>query len=220
MFQIDISTNIEKNKNVGREEPTNEVDEIDETTRIKAVDNTVHSRPPIKKKRKEEEDGTLKMMKSAYGYLEDAAKRAETRPTVDECDSYGLFIGNKLRSYSRLTRSTVQHLFSNILFEADQGCYDIVHSKGMDERNTFGYGNSYLPRPSVTSIHTPMPSPHTSLQSPSEGSTQLSCDIISPPPQLDNQEVTAFSPLSRNTLLLPHSDDNSQDSFADFSDLV
>lgn len=42
----------------------------------------------------------------------------------DECTTYGLLVGNKIRNYQPKTRSLVQHYINNILFEADMGKYD------------------------------------------------------------------------------------------------
>lgn len=42
----------------------------------------------------------------------------------DECASFGMFVGNKLRNYSFYTRSAVQHAISDILFNADMGYYN------------------------------------------------------------------------------------------------
>lgn len=69
----------------------------------------------------------FKAQKSAFSILKGAAQRKENvaQSNIDECDSFGLFITNKLKSYTRLTRSKVQHLISNILFSADQGEYEV-----------------------------------------------------------------------------------------------
>lgn len=44
----------------------------------------------------------------------------------DSCDVYSEHVAMKLRKYNERTRSIVQHLFNNILFEADMGKYSDV----------------------------------------------------------------------------------------------
>ncbi|KAK7578149.1 hypothetical protein V9T40_010354 [Parthenolecanium corni] len=44
----------------------------------------------------------------------------------DSCDVYGEHVAMKLRNYSERTRSIVQHLVNNILFEADMGKFNDV----------------------------------------------------------------------------------------------
>ncbi len=44
----------------------------------------------------------------------------------DSCDVYGEHVSMKLRSYTERTRSIVQHLVNNILFEADMGKFNDV----------------------------------------------------------------------------------------------
>ncbi|XP_031329192.1 uncharacterized protein LOC116160193 [Photinus pyralis] len=64
----------------------------------------------------------------------------------DSCDIYGEHIASKLRTYSQRTQAMVQHMFSNILFNADMGRYDDVVPK-----NTSGHLSS---SGSVTSAST------------------------------------------------------------------
>lgn len=44
----------------------------------------------------------------------------------DSCDVYGEHVAMKLRNYNERTRSIVQHLTNNILFEADMGKFNDV----------------------------------------------------------------------------------------------
>lgn len=71
------------------------------------------------------------MVTSAYKILQQAAQKQDTpvKPVIDEFESFGLFVSNKLKNYSRSTRNIVQHHISNILFNADQGQYDIATEK-------------------------------------------------------------------------------------------
>jgi hypothetical protein len=65
------------------------------------------------------------MMQSAFEILQTSSKRNETMPSaVGECESFGLYVTNKLKTYSSHTRNYAQHLISNILFSADQGDYE------------------------------------------------------------------------------------------------
>lgn len=99
----------------------------DDTARNETAVDERMSRPPRVKKAKKVVQSTEDMMTSAFSILKGAAQRKENvaQSNIDECDSFGLFITNKLKSYTRLTRSKVQHLISNILFSADQGEYEV-----------------------------------------------------------------------------------------------
>ncbi|XP_076656391.1 uncharacterized protein LOC143361035 [Halictus rubicundus] len=49
-------------------------------------------------------------------------------PAQDECQSFGTFVANKLRKYSSCARNAVEHAISDILYNADIGCYDRLNS--------------------------------------------------------------------------------------------
>lgn len=61
-------------------------------------------------------------------------KRKDEYPEVsrdlDECESYGAFVVNKMRSYSNVTKTYVQHHICNILFHADRGKYEYQFDYG------------------------------------------------------------------------------------------
>lgn len=57
------------------------------------------------------------LIKEAYTIFKQAYKR-------ESCDIYGEHIAFKLKSYNERTRNIVQHLFNDILFEADMGKYN------------------------------------------------------------------------------------------------
>ncbi|KRT85324.1 Myb/SANT-like transcription factor, partial [Oryctes borbonicus] len=83
-----------------------------ETTATKRMNFTSHRRR--KCKHETEADPCIE---EAYNVLKTSATR-------DACDIYGEHIAMKLRNYSSRTQSVVQHLFNNILFNADMGQYD------------------------------------------------------------------------------------------------
>nr|CAI5867061.1 unnamed protein product [Callosobruchus analis] len=72
----------------------------------------------------------------------------------DACEIYGEHVAMKLRSYSKRTQIMVQHLFNNILFNADMGQYDNINAN-YNDANPF-------PRSTVSS---PYPSPYSNISS-------------------------------------------------------
>lgn len=56
-------------------------------------------------------------LEKAFQILKDAGER-------NECDTFGMFVGSKLKQYTAFTKSYVQHAISNILYNADMGYYD------------------------------------------------------------------------------------------------
>lgn len=145
----------------------NETGDTGEKTRSEASSNDNKISTPRAKKIKINMKSPEEMLASAYNILEKAAHKPETttttRPAIDESDSFGLFVSNKLKNYSHLVRSTVQHHISNILFEADQGRYGIIYP-GMDARCDSGSRQSLVSY-SSGSTYPPTPSPQHSTQS-------------------------------------------------------
>lgn len=93
------------------------------TSEEKQDDITATRQPPAKKKKVAINPDEI--MASTYDLLK--KKSEQTQPItqrMDECDSFGVFVSNKLRSYSNTTRPYVQHHISNILFSADRGEYE------------------------------------------------------------------------------------------------
>ncbi|GLH14964.1 uncharacterized protein GBIM_19387 [Gryllus bimaculatus] len=86
----------------------------------------------------------------------------------DEAAVFGQYVAEKLRGYSRRTRAVVEHLVSNVLFEADMGKHDAPPQLLAQERAAGGHrlrGGCGSP-PLVVTYSAPSPSP---LGSPSRG---------------------------------------------------
>ncbi|XP_061716947.1 uncharacterized protein LOC133524816 [Cydia pomonella] len=102
------------------------------------LDNGSHTERPIhvaKKKKKAVMDPE-EIMASTYDILKKTSSEKSSK-SLDECDSYGAFIANKLRSYSNQTRNYVQHHISNILFNADRGQYEPNYGYGYSTRQGY-----------------------------------------------------------------------------------
>lgn len=63
---------------------------------------------------------------NAGGNSEALVPKTETCDAAEECTQYGQFITSKMKHYSRSTLNTVQYQISNILYEADQGRYEMT----------------------------------------------------------------------------------------------
>ncbi|XP_076257093.1 uncharacterized protein LOC143194295 [Rhynchophorus ferrugineus] len=57
----------------------------------------------------------------AYNILQETLKRRDQK---DNSSTFGEYVANKHRCYSSYTKSIVEHLITNILFEADMGMYE------------------------------------------------------------------------------------------------
>jgi hypothetical protein len=105
-----------------RESPQIEVESDSESQRDTAPadettqDVTQQDTPLPPRNKKKKTTGDLRLEK-AFRILEQAGDS-------DESQAFGIFVGKKLRTYSPFTRSGVQHAISNILFNADRGCYE------------------------------------------------------------------------------------------------
>lgn len=104
----------------------------------------------VQQNKKRKQANPDEIMTSAFKILKTSAERNQSVPTnsksPDECETYGAFIGNKLRLYTPRTRSYVQHHFSQILFNADQGQYE--YTPDQYYQGTYsGYGYSTTPSP-------------------------------------------------------------------------
>lgn len=81
------------------------------------------------KRRKTMEDS---QMEEAYRMLQDTVSKQSAR---DASTIFGEHVAMKHRSYSRHTQNIIEHLISNILFEADMGKYN-EHSQSHDIYST------------------------------------------------------------------------------------
>lgn len=201
----------------------NETGETDETISSGTASNDDECHAPRPKKIKKNVQSTEKMMASSYSILKNSTQKSETatRPAIDECESFGLFVSNKLRNYSQLTRSTAEHYISKILFDADQGRYNMVYPR-MDVRCQYGQGQSHTRRPqssaSTYSTHAPSISPQPSLQSQQHSvryvDASAECDPsggrASAPLQVDSPVATG--PRSSTPLLPLKQDEHTQES--------
>lgn len=61
-----------------------------------------------------------------------------TRNSSDECTTYGLHVGNKIRSYQPKTRALVQHYINNVLFEADMGKFNFNSTPSRSSLSNLG----------------------------------------------------------------------------------
>ncbi|XP_050300536.1 uncharacterized protein LOC126739056 isoform X2 [Anthonomus grandis grandis] len=86
----------------------------------------------------------------------------------DSCDIYGEHIASKLRTYSQRTQAMVQHMFSNILFNADMGRYEDVVPK-----NTSVHLSSSEGVTSASTCTTPASSPAGSSSQYSDHASQF-----------------------------------------------
>lgn len=86
----------------------------------------------------------------------------------DSCDIYGEYVATKLRAYSRSTQNMVQHLFNNILFNADMGQYDQEVSSGLNSRTCSS--TAFSPSSS-----------HLSYQSEFDSRTATPVTVFAPP---------------------------------------
>lgn len=79
----------------------------------------------------------------------------------DDCTTYDLHVGNKIRSYQPKTRPLVQNYINNILFEANMGKFDFnstfnpVTINWAIQSNTTTLSNSPKPSLSASSIIDP-----------------------------------------------------------------
>jgi hypothetical protein len=123
---------------------------------------------------------------------------------VGECESFGLYVTNKLKTYSSHTRNYAQHLISDILFSADQGEYEYGYWGGS---NTMYPNYGYTSTPQTThsphihnSTFTPSPSDsaYTSaltnrLPTSAQTSTSVEIPLTTPPhPSIQSQESEGF----------------------------
>jgi len=107
-------------------------------------------------------------IEEAFSILKKSASNMNSQH--DECTTYGLYVGNKIRNYTPKTRALIQHYINNLLFDADMGKYDFVDP-------TSQWTNSMLPTVNLqthssptnlsTSLH-PLSSA-SSLIDPSDG---------------------------------------------------
>lgn len=143
------------------------------------------------------------MMTSAFDILKNASKKNDGMPsTIGECESFGLFVQNKLKNYSSRTRNYVQHLISNILFSADQGEYEYVYRGGPNTVYS-DYGHYSAPQThsiySLTSNQIPpqIPSQANSISNQAAleetlTSNQTPAATPSPHPSIQSQESEGF----------------------------
>lgn len=98
-----------------------------------------------KKRKKVVAPSPEEIMASTFNILKKKTEQTEsTSQKLHECEAYGIFLANKLRSYSKTTKILVhvQHYISKILFSADRGEYDYV---GMNTNNYYSQGYSTQP---------------------------------------------------------------------------
>lgn len=240
MFQIE-TTDINATQDTER----NDADKCSQITTDESASKDETIRPSRAKKQKKNLDHHEDMMASAYNILKKVAQKPEAtaRPAIDECDSFGLFVTNKLKNYPPWVRSTVQHHISNILYAADQGRYD----KRREYMCEYGFEQSNYSHSSATT-QLPTPSPQMSLHSldgsdasnttylPSENPEQMGCNYNSSSSSvLLNSTVATTLPsqsYTLTTLLSPAEQptqseftqegyaQESQDTCDDFSDLI
>ncbi|VEN41197.1 unnamed protein product [Callosobruchus maculatus] len=116
------------------------------------------------KQNKEAKDSTVDQ---AFLLLKSAA---ETKKN-DLYDDYGIYIANKLRTYSARTKAFVQYHFNSILFQADMGQFEVSQ-----------HSNTPLPTPSTTFTLTSVP-PYSPTSTAASTSTIVSVPL--PSPQID-----------------------------------
>lgn len=92
---------------------------IDEESQIEAAPVPLPKAPKKKFKTSKTTDPRLE---EAYQLMKDSAKAQNTQ--TDSFGVYGQHIANKLRGYSRQTQIEVEHIFNEILNNADIGHYD------------------------------------------------------------------------------------------------
>nr|CAI5834068.1 unnamed protein product [Callosobruchus analis] len=112
--------------------PTDKKELIDKDIRVLPKEHDKEGRP-------------IYIYKLAFTILQKSTER-------DACEIYGEHVAMKLRSYSKRTQIMVQHLFNNILFNADMGQYDNINAN-YNDANPF-------PRSTVSS---PYPSPYSNI---------------------------------------------------------
>lgn len=135
--------------------------------------------PPSKKRKKAVAPSPEEIMASTFNILKKKTEQMEsTSHKLDECEAFGIFLANKLRSYSKKTKIHVQHYISNILFSADRGEYDYV---GMNTNNYYSQG--YSARPISRASPMPQQSPETNASNTSHqndyGSPAMSEQFLS-----------------------------------------
>lgn len=147
--------------------------------------------PPAKKRKKAVVPNPEEIMASTYNILKKKTEQTEsTSHKIDECEAFGIFLANKLRSYSKTTKIHVQHYISNILFSADRGEYDYV---GMNTNNYYsqGYSTRTISRASPMPQQS-QPMPQQSLETPASNTSQQS-DYGSP--AMSEQFLSEFGDL-------------------------
>ncbi|XP_069696033.1 uncharacterized protein [Periplaneta americana] len=118
--------------------------------------------PPAKKTKKNVHTPE-EIMQSAFEISKTSSKRNEIMPfTMGECESFGLFVTNKLKNYSSNTRNYAQHLISNILFRADQGEFECGY-QGRSKTMNINYEYTSTTTPETTNS----PCIHNSTSTPS-----------------------------------------------------
>ncbi|XP_066991392.2 uncharacterized protein [Anabrus simplex] len=129
--------------------------------------------PPAKKTKRNAENAE-EMIQSAFEILKTSSKRSEIMASsMGECESFGLYVTNKLKNYSSHTRNYVQHLISNILFSADRGEYEYDY-QGRSTTMHPNYGRANT----AETIRSPRMHNSTTSSSPSD-STYLACGYTS-----------------------------------------
>nr|CAH7716259.1 unnamed protein product [Callosobruchus chinensis] len=113
------------------------------------------------KKNKEEKDSRVD---EAFLLLKSTAEKKKN----DLYDDYGIYIANKLKTYSARTKAFVQYHFNSILFQADMGQFEVSH-----------HSSTPVPTPSPTFTLTPMP-PYSPTSTPASTSTIISVPLPSP----------------------------------------
>lgn len=110
----------------------------------------------------------------------------------DSCDIYGEHVAMKLRTYTKMTQNMVQHLFNNILFNADMGQYNQTGSSGL--HSTTGDSTAFSPSGSCFSYQSEFDSTPTAsvpLVSPPMYSTSTRNELqIGPPLSQENTDNT------------------------------
>ncbi|VEN43582.1 unnamed protein product, partial [Callosobruchus maculatus] len=128
---------------------------------------SISKKPKTVSKMKQNKEAKDSTVDQAFLLLKSAA---ETKKN-DLYDDYGIYIANKLRTYSARTKAFVQYHFNSILFQADMGQFEVSQ-----------HSNTPLPTPSTTFTLTSVP-PYSPTSTAASTSTIVSVPL--PSPQID-----------------------------------
>ena len=158
--------------------------------------------PPPPKRKKSVAPSPEEIMVSTLNILKKRTEQTEAsshRP--DECEAYGMFLANKLRSNSKTTKIHVQHYISNILFSADRGEYEYV-GNGMNSYSYSGYSTrpttsraSSMPQTETPASNTSHQNDYEPQQSPETPASNTSHQNDYGSPAMSEQFMSEFGDL-------------------------